>query len=430
MAAAQTFVVKIAVLGLNVATGVLTARALGPSGRAEQAAIQIGVGLLPALLSFGLPVAIQYRLRSDPARQEQFVSVATTLSIAFGVVAAVLSIFILPHVVTRYPAPIVRASELVMVVAPLAILYQVFCAVLQARGQFGEANFTRYAIPLSTLVALVGLLLAHRVTPLTSALAYIAPLLWIVPWLWVRVRPKRTLSGVRDIAGSLLHYGLRSYVIDILGTLIAQIDQVLVIGLLSPFSMGLYAVALSAARSADLFSQPIVLVLFPRASALPPAQIVDMTLRVTRIAIALLFVTTLLIVAAMPILLPAFYGRAYLASVPVAQIIVVSITLSGAGYVFAQAYMAAGRPGVIALINVFGLATVVPALVFLIPRFGLVGAAWALVISTCVRLLTSLCCFPLIFKVPIPSLILTRADVRYLKASLRHHLPESASLPT
>jgi len=52
------------------------------------------------------------------------------------------------------------------------------------------------------------------------------------------------------------------------------------------------------------------------------------------------------------------------------------------------------------------------------------------VISTCVRLLTSLCCFPLIFKVPIPSLILTRADVRYLKASLRHHLPESASLPT
>ncbi|MGP6160011.1 MAG: lipopolysaccharide biosynthesis protein [Vulcanimicrobiaceae bacterium] len=422
MAVAQTFLVRLLVLGLNLLTGIVTARFLGPSGRAEQAAMLIGIGLLPFLLSFGLPMAIQYTMRSDPERQDRLVSVATVLSFAFGIVCIAVSFVVLPRLVTKYSPFVLHLSELLMLAAPFAILYTVYCGVLQARSQFAEANFTRYAMPLSTLLALFGLVLAHRMTPLTTSIAYIMPYLWIVPWMWTQVRPKLTFRDFRATASGLLTYGARSYVTDILGTMMAQIDQVLVIGLLSPVSMGIYAVAISAARVSDLFSGPIVTVLFPKASALPLGEIVELTGRAARITFALLVLSLLLSVAALPFLLPAVYGHSFTGSTRVAQILILSIVFNGTVYVLSQAFMASGKPGIMAGIQVLGLSTTIPAMLVLVPRFGLVGAAASLVLSSILRLWMALVCYPTILKQKMPSIILTLDDVRFLSATLKMRL--------
>jgi O-antigen/teichoic acid export membrane protein len=422
MAVAQTLLVRFLTLGLNLLTGIVSARYLGPVGRAEQAAILLGALLFPYLASFGLPFALQYKLRTEPDRARAFVSASVGLAIAFGLLACVAGIFILPHMLAKYPPSIVFAAQVAMVTAPLAILYSLFCSILQARDRFGETNFTRYAMPASTLVILLALAAAHALNAVSSSVAYLASLAWVAPWLWIKVAPKLRARGVRLAAKQLLSYGSRSYVSDILGTLAAQVDQVLVIGLLSPASMGLYAVAIGAARAVDLYSGSVVAVLFPRASSLENAGIVELTGRATRITAAMLVATGVALVLVMPVLLPLFYGRAFAASVPIAQVIVVSIALNGVVYVLAQAYMAAGRPGVNAVIQLAGLATTVPAMLLLIPRYALLGAAAALVISTAVRLLASLACFPIVLKMPVPALFLNAGDVSYLRRSLRHHM--------
>jgi O-antigen/teichoic acid export membrane protein len=427
MAVVQTFLTRMVVLGLNVLTGILTARFLGPAGRAEQAALLIGVTLLPFVLSFGIPIAVQYKLRTMPEQQERLISSATLLSFALGIIAAGLALVILPHLIEKYPPAVIHLAQILMLIAPFTILYTVYCGILQARSQFSEANFTRYAMPLTTLITLVALIVAHKLTALTSALAYVMPYVWIAPWLWFKIKPKVSLRGLLESAKTLLSYGSRSYITDILGTLMSQVDQVLVIGLLSPVSMGIYAVAISAARVSDVFSGPIVLVLFPKASALPTQQIVDLTSRTARLAVVLLGATAIAIIIAMPLLIPMFYGKSFNSATGVAQILVVSFAINGVIYVLSQAFMASGRPGVMAAIQLLGLATTVPAMLLLIPRYALIGAATALIISSCLRLTMALACFPIILKSSVPSLLATRDDFRFLVFTLRSRLTNAVA---
>jgi O-antigen/teichoic acid export membrane protein len=416
--------VRVLTLVLNLLTGIVSARYLGPVGRADQAAILLGATLFPFLVAFGLPLAVQYKIRTEPERASTYVSAGAGLAIAFGFLACVLGILVLPHMLAKYSPSIVFAAQLAMLTAPLQMLYLFLCSVLQARHRFREPNFTRYAMPASTLVGLLGLAAAHFLNAISSSVAYLGTLLWSVPWLWVKVAPRPRFRALR-VTKELMNYGSRSYVSDILGTLATQVDQVLVIGLLSPASMGLYAVALGAARAADLFSGSVVAVLFPRATSLDHAAIVQLTGRATRITSAMLLVTSLLLIAVMPFVLPLFYGGAFAAAVPVAQVVVVSFALNGVVYVLAQAYMAAGRPGVIAVIQFVGLATTIPTMLVLIPRFGLLGAASALVISTMVRLLLTLAGFPFVLNTPMPSLLLNGGDISYVGRSLGRPMQEN-----
>jgi O-antigen/teichoic acid export membrane protein len=427
MAVAHTFLVGLLVIGLNVLTGVVTARALAPAGRAEQAAILIGLNLFPYIFSFGLGAAIQFKMRTEPERRELTVSAATLLSIVLGLLSVVAGVVVLPRLITHYSSSVLFLAQAFMLIAPFAILNLVFCGILQARNQFAEVNFTRYAMPLGTLIALVVLALVHRLTPLTSSLAYAATNLLIAPWLWSKVRPQATLRDFGSVARGLLSYGSRTVANQILGTLSVQIDQILVIGLLAPVSMGIYTVALSAARISDLLSGPVVLVLFPKASALPPAEIVELTTRVTRLAVAFSVPMMIAIVAVLPFLLPRVYGRAYVDAVPIAQVLVVSFAISGMVYIVSQAFMASGKPGLFALIQTIGIATAIPAMILLVPHFGLLGAASGLVMSSVLRLCMALVLFPVALKARIPSLIATAADFRFLKATLSSRMFRQAA---
>ena len=421
MALAQTLLVRFLSLGLNLLTAIVSARYLGPVGRAEQAAIVLGASFFPYVVAVGIPLAVQFKMRTDPSRADDYTSAGIGLSLVLGALAFAVGILILPHMLTKYSAHIVFVAQFAMITVPITMLYALLCAILQARGQFNAPNVTRYAMPAITLVLLFSLVIVHSINPVSSSVAYLVTGFFAVPWLWSKVKPTVRFRGLSHASRGLLHYGSRSYVSDILGTLASQVDQILVIGLLSPASMGLYAVALGAARAVDLYSSSVVSVLFPRAASLDTPKIVALTGRAARITGAMLAVTGALMIVLMPFLLPLFFGRAFIASIPVAQVVIVSFAMNAIVYVLAQAYMAAGKPGVNAIIQLVGLTATVPAMLELIPRYGILGAALALVASTSVRLLFSLACFPVILKSNAPSLIINLGDVRYIVQALAYN---------
>ena len=75
----------------------------------------------------------------------------------------------------------------------------------------------------------------------------------------------------------LLQYGIRSYGIDLLGTLALQVDQVLVVSLLSADAMGSYVVVLSLSRMLNVFQTSVVMVLFPKAAGHSTDKVLSMT---------------------------------------------------------------------------------------------------------------------------------------------------------
>ena len=135
---------------------------------------------------------------------------------------------------------------------------------------FSASNAIQILTPLATLVVLLALMAGHSMNSYTAAAAYIVaslPAFWLMLY---RVRRKGLRATRPRIAAmkQILQYGIRSYGIDVLGTLALQVDQVLVVSLLSAGAMGSYVVVLSISRMLNVFQTSVVMVLFPKAAGL------------------------------------------------------------------------------------------------------------------------------------------------------------------
>ena len=86
------------------------------------------------------------------------------------------------------------------------------------------------------------------------------------------------------------------------------------------------------------------------------------------------------------------------------------VTLAGSVSVLAQAFMALGRPGIVTILQAVGLSFSIPLMLILIPRWGIKGAATALLVSTLARLVFVMAGFPIFLKTRLPNLLPQVAD--------------------
>jgi O-antigen/teichoic acid export membrane protein len=420
-AIAQTIATKFLLTGINVGTGIITARFLGVTGRGELSAMTLWPLLVPYLLTLGLPQAVRYCVRKAPERKAELFTVSLLVSVLLSIAALAVGVAIIPAALHLYPTDIVHGAQILMIFAPEVMLSLVLTAMLEALGEFKLANSTRYVPALMTLVSLTTLALSHKLTPFLGAASYLAPPVATAVWTAWKLRhlfrirsfdPRRSLR-------ELFFYGTRCYAIDVLGALSAQIDQVLVVGILSATAMGVYVVAVNASRVLQNLHSAVVIVVFPSASGLDPANAIAMVGRAARIStsIAIIFATAFAVV--LPVLIPLLYGPGFDDAVRVGQLLIYEAVVGGLVYVLSQAFMACGRPALITALEVAGFLVVLPLMLILMPRFGLMGAAIALFISTVARLTLLMASFPVFLKVPVPNLLPNLDDLMSFRRALR-----------
>ena len=250
-------------------------------------------------------------------------------------------------------------------------------AALESQGNFTASNLSLIGPPLLTLAGLLLLLVTHTFTPVNAAWCYVLSgvpsLIWMASLL-----PSHGASAFPpsfQSARLLLSYGIRSYGIDLCGTLSLYVDQALVVRILRPSMMGTYVVALSLSRMLNVFHTAVVMVLFPRAVSRPPREVLEMTGRAVRMTTLLTTLCGAGIMLAGPRLLVFLYGPEYRGAAAILRILVVEVILAGATQVMSQAFMALSRPGVITALQAIGLLLTVPLMLVLVPRFGIEGAA-------------------------------------------------------
>ena len=420
-AVVQTLLANVLILGINVATGIITARLLGPAGRGEQAAIILWPQFLAFALTLGLPSALLYNLKRYPDRGPQMLYAALFVGTFMGGIVVAVGVLLIPRWLAEYPPEVVRFAQWAMLFSPMMLLSFAFTFVLQAREEFFLYNAVRYLNPLLTLLALLALVSVHHLTPFSAALAYLLPtipiFLWMLARLWSLYHPIRRGSGWA--LRRLISYGLRSCGLDLLGQLSLQLDRVLVVGLLSPAAMGLYVVAWSLAQMLNVFQTAAASVLFPKASGRSIEEAVSLTGRTARVGIAVTMLVAGGLALFSPWALGLLYGREYLDAIPVFRLLLCVVVLQGTEWVLLQTFMAVNRPGAVTLLGSIGLSLSVPLLLVLVPRYGLEGAGLALLISGVVRFAFIVASFPLILKKRPPRLLLTRADIGAVAEAFR-----------
>lgn len=410
---------------INAATGIITARALHPAGRGELAALGVWPNFLGSLMTLGLPSAFVYWSRTLPERRTNLLRVSLPITFVLGALATLSGYVGIPFWLTQYPPHIVHFAQLYMLNAFVVLLIANARAACEAESDFFASAAALCMPPALTLLGLIVLAVVHQLTPVSAAGAYI--LGGIPACLFLLLRLREYLSGwpteLIASARMLLGYGIRSYGVDICGTLSIYADQAIVVRLLEPQAMGTYVVALSLSRTIGVIHQAVAAVLFPRAVALEPGELVELTGRAVRVSTVCTAACGLGVAVFGPMLLSLLYGREYRGATTILNLLILEMTITGATLVLTRAYMALGRPGFVTIVQSSGLALSLPLLVLFVPKWGVLGASCALLTAAIVRLAFALISFPLVLHLKPPSLVPRIAEFSALAIRVRSKLP-------
>lgn len=409
----QTIASRFAIIGLNAATGILTARLLAPEGRGELAAISIWPALVAGLTTLGLPTALVYHGRRDPARLGALTATALVLAAIAGLVGTAIAWVLIPIWLRQHPPDVIVAARFCLFATVLNSMTLVGRAAWEARGDFRSSNLTQVAAPAMTIVALVGLAATGHLTSVTAAIAYVGVSLPVLVWMLAGLRSNSVLAR-REMPAAwrqLSHYGARSYGVDLFGVLSVYLDQALVVGMLSPVAMGIYAVAISLARIVSAVHIGTATLMLPTVVGYSTEALTAAIARSARLAAVVTAAIGLAIVVAGPVLVELLYGSAYASAGALLPILVLAMIVSGTTYVLMQGLLAAGRPGIVTVTQFVGLALCIPFFFVLIPAFGSQGAAMALLVSATIRLAMVMACYPLSLRAPVPRIWIVREDV-------------------
>jgi O-antigen/teichoic acid export membrane protein len=193
------------------------------------------------------------------------------------------------------------------------------------------------------------------------------------------------ITGGPALWGRLTHYGVRSYGVDLCGILAVYLDQALVVGLLSSESMGIYAVALSLSRVIGAVHASVAMIVFPRVVGLTLPAMAAAVGRSARMGTMASGAVGLGVLAAGPALLAWLYGSSYVVAGSLLPILLAEAIVAGLAQVLLQGFLAAGRPGVATMVLGAGLVCSVPLFLVLVPAYGVVGAAVALLGASTLR---------------------------------------------
>ena len=209
----QTGFANIAIQCSNIASGVITARALAPGGRGTLAAIIMWPNFFAFVLTLGTPLSYIYYIKKRPDLATKFSGAAIMLSLASGFVGSLIGYFVIPFSLRTYSAPDIQLAQRMVFLAPAGLLAVTLTAQVQSAGAFREYNLFRFVSPFSILIGLAILRLTGYLTPRNAAFVYllagVPALLWLLYRVFKTCQP--SFTDLRTAGKLLLGYGTRAW---------------------------------------------------------------------------------------------------------------------------------------------------------------------------------------------------------------------------
>ncbi len=199
-------------------------------------------------------------------------------------------------------------------------------------------------------------------------------------WLPTGIRPGR-FDGVA--LGSIRSFAMGMAATTLLVLLLTQVDKLLLSRLVSLEEFGYYALAASVASALYFLISPIATAASPRLTELvargEQKVIVDTYHRASQLLAAILIPVALVMATFAQPLLLAWTGDAALArlAAPLLSLLALGTMCNGLMNMPYVTQIAYGWSAFAVRVNVVAVCFIVPAILWSVPRFGAIGAAWA-----------------------------------------------------
>lgn len=370
--AVTTFGARVIASIFSVATGIVIAKTLGPSGKGTYNAVQLLLSL-PLAVSGGFGAALVFALTK---RRQTVAQLFPALGVLFAASLAIVWVAVAAW--SAYHGWNVVTIALVAA-APAALVVSWQPGYYVGTGRLRRMNVQSIVVALLTLAAVAVALLVLR-TGVAGAVAA-----WIVcSYLLATVIVFDAVRGggyfhrreLRERLGELTHLGSQSALNTVLGQVNYRVDSYVLVAMLGLAQFGIYSVATNVGELLFWITRPVATAVsreIGSREAAPAAYLTAVTIRVCA-AVTTLAALALFVVG--PAAIDAVYGTRFSAAAAPLRWLLPGIAAFSTAGTFASFFLfQLGRPFIVTVGNVFMIVLQAVACLALVPRFGMSGAA-------------------------------------------------------
>lgn len=378
-------------------TTVIAARALGPSGRGLYA-VALAMGMLGVRFStFGLHASNTYYVAKNRDLLPSMTANTIVYSLVVGGLAA-LAIWVAFHIFPTI-APL-RGPMLALAVVwiPFGLLYLLLQNLLIGIGQIRLYNLSELAGKLIVLALVAILVLAQSVSP--ENIFAVGLLILVGNVLVILFLLSRICAGPLYCSLSLVResfrVGFRAYLISFFGFLVLRLDLLMVQKMLGSYQSGNYSIASTMADAVYILPTVFATMLFPKVCGMRDVRHRFQTTFKASVAVAALLVPLSVVASflAVPIV-RLMFGAAFSGAAPAFVWLMPGIIFLGVETVAVQFLNSFGFPASVVTIWVFSTALNIGLNLWVIPAYGINGAA---AVSSLTYITTSLFIFGVIAR--------------------------------
>ena len=369
-----TYLFSALTLVANLVSGVVIARALGPSGRGITVALATVIQLAGFLFALGVAQSLSYYIARRPQDGPRLLTTWTLMLIPLTAVAIAVTELLLPTIFAVDGDEAVSLGRWFVFAIALVVGLELNYGLLLGVQDFFVYNALRLAQPLLTMVGLVILWWQEELTVKSALIVAIAG-----SGIALAVGMGRALARIGvgrpalRLGLSSLWYGVRGQGTTVANNVTARLDVAMLPAFVSASSVGLYSVATNVSLIVYQLSSTFAGLVLPAAAREPergPIKVIGSLWASLAIAGAAALALGLF---AKP-LLGLVYGDRFEDAAEPLILLLPGAVLFAASLILSAGVFAAGRPFTATMAQVLGMVvTVVGLLVFL--RSGGVTAA-------------------------------------------------------
>lgn len=365
---------------LNAIAQIILARGLGPADRGIFALATLFPLIVMELTGLGIASAVIYFIGKKRAAAEEIVGTALTAVLIWGAFITALTLLASP-VLFPFAFGGVNPAYLYVSLALLPVFFAsaVLNCSLLAKGalvRFGLLNNIRavglllsiFVVLAASLPHLLGFFIGWIVSSLVASLATI---------YLTRKFFKLRLMIRWTLFKEMLSYGVRIKATEVLLYLSYRVDLLLVAGFAGPKAAGIYAVAIALTEVIWQVPGAVATALYTRVSASPASENLARMPIVTRNAIFITLLACTPFIFFGDFLIGAAFGAEFTEVVDALLILVPGVVLFGGAKMLTNYFTGSGKTGMPNIAAAACLTTMVTLDLFLIPAYGVNGAAAA-----------------------------------------------------
>ena len=383
-----TFSTGVAIQACGAATGITSARLLGPAARGELATVILWPVIFSNLGLLGCNWALAREVARNPLRERDWVVAGASVALAVAPVFVLVGYFLLPMLLPADRGYLLPLARLCLLLIPLDICNQVLLSVEQGRMRWRRYNFLRLSFFLFYLLLIVLLALGKRTQVRWFVAAFlVSHALAVAIRFWIHRKSLAAGKLEVDSCCHLVRAGAPYFGATVSNLVSLQLDTVLVVTLLNAEAAGLYVVASAIANGQSALCEALGITSFAVVSQEkdPSSQqkIISATFRQSALASCGAGVA---LCAAIPVLAVPLFGAAFARAIGPGVVLAAAAAVLGAANILNQGLRGAGRPHEGVISQALGIAALVCGALLFLRRFGLMGMAGAVFFSSCVQL--------------------------------------------